>query len=336
MKKRRRLKVLQERRKRLPGKGRPLQAVRRMIQLGVLVMLIAVPILSLYTNLRNQRDEIGISARPDTAFVHDVVGDAPERAKAVEKIRGSVWTAKIGDTVISDPLATVDFAVATRRPTDAFLLTALLPIVLSLLLGRVFCGWLCPADMLFEMASTVRRWIGVETDVKFPRALKYVILVLGAAAGAVMGLQLFAEIYPPRVVSGELYLWITFGALGAGAWFMLTIIAFEIFVSRRFFCRYVCPGGALYSLLGRYRLLRLKVVREKCTDCDKCQPVCEFGLDPCAGEFTQECNNCGLCKRACAPGAIVWRIGPRPRDGKDEITGEPSETEQDEEVSRAA
>jgi len=319
----RRLRVLQGRRKRLPGKGRPLQALRRAIQIGVLLLLVAVPVLSLYANLANQHDDRGIAARTDTALVHRVVAGNERRQALVDGVRGSVWTIKIGDTIISDPLATLDFATANRRVLDVFLLTALIPVALSLVLGRVFCGWLCPADVLFELASTVRRWIGIETDVKFPRGLKYVVLLLGALAGAAFGVQAFAEIYPPRVLSSELYLWITFGALGAGAWLLLTVVAFEIFVSRRFWCRYVCPGGALYSLLGRYRLLRLKVVRSKCTDCDKCQPVCEFALDPCKGEFGQECNNCGLCLRACAPGALVWRVGLKPKSGKDVIDDGP-------------
>jgi len=138
----------------------------------------------------------------------------------------------------------------------------------------------------------------------------------------VWGSQLFAEIYPPRIVSGELYLWITFGALSAGAWFFLAVVAFEIFVSRRFWCRYVCPGGALYSLLGRHRLLRLKLDTDACTSCKLCNVSCEFGLDPMHGRFGAECNNCGLCVRACGHDALKWRISRPGADGLDVLDGQ--------------
>lgn len=311
----RHLKILRSHHKRLPGKGRPVQWLRRCVQLGVLVVLIAVPALSLYANMDQQRDERGIASHWYTRAIA-AVDQGAERPAWIEAVRGSTWTIKVGDRVISDPLAALDFAAATKRPFDGFMLTAAIPLLLTLLLGRVFCGWLCPADLIFEIGSTVRRWAGIETDVKFPRALKYVVLALGLLAAVLVGTQWLAEIYPPRLVAGELYNWVTFGVLGVGAWFMLALVAFEIFVSRRFWCRYVCPGGALFSALGSARVVRMTVLRDACTDCGKCQPACEFGLDPSQGSFGPECNNCGQCIRACAPAALKWRVA-LPRGGGD-------------------
>jgi len=296
---------------------RGLQVARRTVQLFVLALLFVIPSLSLYDNMRNQRDTVGIDGRWDTRTIHAVVGDLDHPEAVTQSVRGSVWTFKAGDLIVSDPLAVLDFIAASRRLLDAFLLTALIPLVFTLVFGRVFCGWICPADLLFEIGSKVRAWVGIERDAPFSRWIKYAALGLGALAGAVCGVQIFAEIYPPRIVSAEAYLWTSFRTLGAGAWFLLTVVAFEIFVSRRFWCRYVCPGGALYSLLGRWRPVRLKVIESRCTDCAKCQPVCEFGLDPSRGDFGQECNNCGLCVRACAPGALTWRVGKPPRSGLD-------------------
>jgi ferredoxin-type protein NapH len=312
-----------------PGEGRGLQVTRRSIQISVLILLVLIPVLSLYDGLRNQRDEIGIEARWDTRMVHGLVGEMEEPERVTQAVRGSVWTLKTGDLVISDPLAVADFVGASHVLLDAFLLTALIPVVLSLLLGRVYCGWICPADLLFEVAGRARALAGIETDVRFPRRLKFAILGLGIVAAAALGTQVFPEIYPPRIVSGELYLWITFGAFGAGAWFLLLVVAFEIFVSRRFYCRYVCPGGALYSILGRWRLLRLKVDTNSCTRCGLCTPACEFDLDPMNGRMGQECNNCGLCVRACAPGSLVWRIGAPPRDGLDVLRSAPAHGPED-------
>lgn len=307
-------------RRRWPGGGRRLQWIRRLAQLSVLALLVIIPIFSLYQSLRNQRDETGIAARWETRLVGSAVGGMEKPETITQAVRGSVWTFKAGELVISDPLAVADFMAASRVFLEPFLMTALIPVLLSLLLGRVYCGWLCPADLLFEAAGRIREVAGIETDVSFARTLKYAVLAAGAAAGVIFGTQVFAEIYPPRIVSGELYLFITFGALGAGAWFFLTLVAFEIFVSRRFWCRYVCPGGALFSLLGRWRLVRLKVDAASCTSCRLCNRACEFGLDPMHGRMGPECNNCGLCVRACAPGSLVFRASLPPRDGLDLLT----------------
>ena len=77
-------------------------------------------------------------------------------------------------------------------------------------------------------------------------------------------------------------------------------------VTRRGFCRYVCPGGALYSLLGHFRLFRIKRDVTLCNDCAKCNVVCQFGLDPLHDNFTRECNNCTACIAVCPTDALIF------------------------------
>ena len=71
------------------------------------------------------------------------------------------------------------------------------------------------------------------------------------------------------------------------------IAAFEIFVSRRWWCKYMCPGGGLYSLIGFVRPVRMKLVQENCTHCGDCVVACPVGLNPMMNRLGIECGNCG-------------------------------------------
>jgi ferredoxin-type protein NapH len=273
----------------------------------VLLALFLVPTLGRYQALRNQNDATGIEGELGPRLVHGLLADWRNPEPVTAAVRGSVWTLRVGNVVLSDPLAGADFLAATGALTDPFLLSILLPVLLTLLLGRVFCGWICPADLLFEAGSRVRDWAGIETDVSFSRTTKYAVLAVGLASSAWLGTQSLAEIYPPRLVSGEIYGWIWYHRFGVGAWFLVFLLALEVFVSRRFWCRYVCPGGALYCLLGSRRRLRLEVERPLCDGCGDCLPACEFGLKPMGRDVGPECNNCGACLPTCHSQALSLR-----------------------------
>jgi len=245
------------------------------------------------------------------------VSDAETQLDAV---KGNTWSGTLFGLQLSDPLAAVTQMAAAMKIYWPFVLTALIPVVLTVLLGRFYCGWICPATFLYELNSNLAvmlHKLGLHTGNRhLDRRFKYVVLAVGLVLSAISGAVLTAAIYPPAIIGREIYYGIALGGyshvvlggFGAGAVFFFATLLFDLFVARRGFCRYLCPGGALYSLLGRYRLLRIQRVVEDCNDCAKCNAICEFGLDPLRDDFGQECNNCSACIAICPTDAFAFKF----------------------------
>jgi ferredoxin-type protein NapH len=178
--------------------------------------------------------------------------------------------------------------------------------------GRFFCGWLCPATFLYELNTNLAAWLrraGVRVGTRrFDRRFKYVVLGLGIVISAVSGTVAMAAIYPPAIIGREIYYAVALGGFGAGTAFFALTLLFDLLVARRGFCRYLCPGGALYALLGRYRPVRIQRIAQTCNDCAKCNAICEFGLDPMRDDFGQECNNCSACIAVCPTDALTFAV----------------------------
>lgn len=281
----------------------------------VFAILVLLPLLSIYQNYTAAHAydllEPGQKQLYDAMeWLTEPFTDDP--ASDLNAIKGTTWSASIFGYKISDPLAVVNQIAASLSIYWPFLLTALVPILASLLLGRIFCGWICPATFLYELNDNLGSWLrraGITlSDRVLWRPLKYLVLVVGLALSTVTGAVAMAAIYPPAIIGRELYYGIALGGFGAGAVFFLLTLLFDHLVARRGFCRYICPGGALYSLLGRYRLVRIQRDVATCNDCTKCNAVCQFGLDPMGDNFGQECNNCSACIAACPTDALLFKI----------------------------
>jgi ferredoxin-type protein NapH len=297
---------------------RHLNKLRWVTLLLVFAMLVLLPYLHVYQTYLaahaydllapSEKQFYDIMETLTTPFVSDPVED-------LDAVKGNTWSGSFWGVQLSDPLAALGQMAAGLNIYWPFLLTALIPVVLTVVFGRFFCGWICPATLLYELNTTLAAWMnraGLKTGKRrFDRRIKYLVLALGLVLSAVTGSILVAAVYPPAVIGRELYYAIALGGFGAGAVFFVVTLLFDLLVARRGFCRYLCPGGALYSLLGRYRLFRIKRVVEDCNDCAKCNAVCEFGLDPLHDDFGQECNNCSACIAVCPTDALTFRVSVR-------------------------
>lgn len=231
-------------------------------------------------------------------------------AEGLDAIKGNTWSGNFFGYQISDPLAVLGQIAAGLTLYWPFILTALIPVIATIVFGRFFCGWICPATFLYELNTIISLWLS-KYDIKlgnrkFDRRLKYLVLAVGLVLSTISGSVLVSAVYPPAIIGRELYFAIALGGFGMGLIFFVFTLLFDLFVARRGFCRYVCPGGALYSILGRFRLFRIKRIVENCNDCAKCNAVCEFGLDPFHDDFGQECNNCSACIAVCPTEAMTF------------------------------
>jgi len=296
---------------------RHLNKLRWLTLTFIFAMLVALPFVHLYQTYVAAHAYDLLS--PPERQIYDVVEMLTEPftndpAEDLDAIKGNTWSGTFWGVQLSDPLAALGQMAAGKSLYWPFLLTALIPIGLTIIFGRFFCGWICPATLLYGLNSNFTAWLhwaGYNPGNRhFDKRIKYGVLALGVIGSAATGSVLVAAVYPPAIVGREIYYAVALSGFGSGAVFFLGTLLFDLLVARRGFCRVLCPGGALYSLLGRYRLVRIRRIVEDCNDCAKCNAVCEFDLDPLRDHFGQECNNCTACIAICPTDAMTFTIRP--------------------------
>lgn len=283
----------------------------------VFMMLIALPFIHVYqTYVAAYAYDL---LAPSEKQLYDVMETLTEPltsdpARDLDAIKGTTWSGTFWGLKLTDPLAGLGQVAASLTVYTPFLLTILIPLGFTLLFGRFFCGWICPATLIYELNTNLAillQRFGIQYgNRRFDKRIKYVVLGLGLILSAITGSVLVAAIYPPAIIGRELYYAIALGGFGAGTVFFIGTLLFDLLVARRGFCRFLCPGGALYSLLGHFRLVRIRRVVENCNDCAKCKAICEFGLNPLRDKFGQECNNCTACIAICPTNAMTFTLRP--------------------------
>ena len=94
------------------------------------------------------------------------------------------------------------------------------------------------------------------------------------------------------------------GKLFALKIFVLLAVIIGCVVVHRFFCRVLCPLGAVYGLLNRYSFYQIKFASDKCIGCERCKKNCPLDLDPTKEIDSAECVRCGRCKKICPTKAL--------------------------------
>jgi len=291
-----------------------LNNIRWLVLSLVFLLLITLPFIHLYQtySAAHAYDLLSFSEKlifDVVALFSSVFVDSADQLSA---LKGTTWSATVFGFKISDPLAVLAQISASQGFYWVYIMTAAIPVLMTMVFGRFFCGWICPATFVYELNDNIAAWlvkIGFPTlSLKLDGRIKYLVLFVGVLLSGLLSSVVVASIYPPAIIGREIYYSIALDGFGLGMIFFLLTLAFDLVVSRRGFCRYLCPGGALYSMLGRYRLLRIRRDVTRCNDCAKCNVICQFGLDPLHDNFGMECNNCCACIAVCPTNALTFTV----------------------------
>ena len=241
----------------------------------------------------------------------------------------------------ADPLLALSAFLSSRHLSSGLLLSSVI-IGSAIFAGRVFCGYACPLGTLFDLAG---RHAGRQKKYPLKNGKYYILIFLLFAA--VFGLN-FAGLFDPISFLTRMFTFILYpvvqvlGNAGldivrpaadyfnllslshaqltqpAFSWALLSIaLCILLFylngLSHRFWCRNLCPLGALISLFSRAGLLR-RTVHETCSACMKCSSSCPMGAIPGQPDtaLEEECIVCLRCAKICPQQAIAFKFSRTP------------------------
>lgn len=222
------------------------------------------------------------------------------------------------------PLGALQASLTTGTKSFPYYAVGFL-ILFGVLFGRAVCGFLCPfgfvQDLLFKIP--VKK---VKKKVLFPKLqgkLPFLVLLL-----FVVGIPLFVTnqfgisspafckwICPSGTLFGGIPLLLLDEGLRFGVghlfyWKCSLLLLFLLWsiVEYRPFCKYLCPLGWIYGLFSSLSLYKMEYKKELCIGCQKCEKVCNMGVDVTKSPQDSRCIRCGDCVNACPVSALKTKF----------------------------
>ncbi|HUU94528.1 MAG TPA: 4Fe-4S dicluster domain-containing protein [Phycisphaerae bacterium] len=242
----------------------------------------------------------------------------------------------LGKFLEIDPLVSIATAITTHTVYKG-LLWSLIILIPTLFLGRFFCNWICPYGSLHQFVGWLFWNRGERETIEANRYrrsqhVKYYVLVAMLVAAVFGTLQiglldplclLYRSMTGAVVPALNMAVPDLFGdyRFHQGAWligFILFGLVAMNLVYPRFFCRVLCPLGALLGILSRFAWWRIERDPVKCQGCDRCRLHCEAACDPHTQLRKAECFVCFNCIEDCPEGALSFCLFP-PKEH--EVTG---------------
>ncbi len=252
-----------------------LKLIRRIFQTGILILIVAIPILNHHK---------------------------------ISFINGTFYSMSIGHLDFADPTIVLQTILLQKEIYFALLLAGFLPIIISLLFGRFFCGWICPFNTIAEFVFLIQKKIKRDKSKNLNETKNlrphffWIAFGIFLAIIMIFGIPLFTYISAPGIISSQIADAIFIGQIGFDILFIVLILIIELILFKRVWCKYICPIGVTISLFRFKHTMRVKYLPAKCSGSVKvawCNATCQFNLNPKQPGISPYCINCGDCVDIC-------------------------------------
>ena len=226
-----------------------------------------------------------------------------------------------GSRFVGFHMADLNAALQVMLAFKQILINLLIGIVTVFILwwllgGRTFCSWVCPYHLLSELADKLHLGLAARKLVKnhtFDRRGRTWLWLIFAVLAFVTGYTVYETISPTGILSRALI----YGPGLAVLW-VLALLIFEVVYSRRAWCRYGCPIGLTYGLVGATSPLEVEHNLDACFFDGACRQVCLVphvlnstvkgrGREP-LSTTGADCTRCGRCIDVCPTGALSYKF----------------------------
>ncbi|RPI06771.1 MAG: 4Fe-4S binding protein [Ignavibacteriae bacterium] len=196
--------------------------------------------------------------------------------------------------------------VNTVHPSGLFIFLAIM--VIGVFMKKAFCSWLCPVGTLSESLwmlgqkifgknLRVPRWLDYPL-----RSIKYLLLLFFAYSIFQMDVPTLKEfIYSPYNKVADIKMYLFFLELSSVALWIIIVLAVLSLVVKNFWCRYLCPYGALLGFLSTLSPIKVTRNTSSCVDCQLCTKACPSSITVHTATTVRsdECSSCYACVEAC-------------------------------------
>jgi polyferredoxin len=210
-----------------------------------------------------------------------------------------------------NPLLAMGSMLASKQIILNFL-PVLLTVVVTFLVGRVWCGWFCPLGAVLEQYGRRGRKIGWQWLRKWKYVVLFTILVM-AAFGSLAFMWFepitiimrgLTTIFKPVLEYVQLEDKKDFVMPGISWWALaipFVVVLLLNVVEKRFWCRYLCPLGALIGLASKFSWTKRFVNQKSCVQCGDCEKICPMGAISNQRDYTSDPAECIMCMDCAVP-----------------------------------